>query len=208
MDFTGVNSFIQFILRFFCTLTSENAKKPPTLKGPGNLSECDRGRGLGLQYPEDYLSKHHWIVFDNCKRIINPPQDGAFRDWEENIHQDSRCINKPAVAQMLLLAFFRGSKGCGCRCLAGCNGLLWMKVRPTSAPSAQRVPAKPQLFWALRPEDVPNMQGKGTKPARSSGAYAHDPTSWLIHRTGWMGIWDLGFAVLGGCLISPGLHLV
>ena len=106
---------------------------------------------------------------------------------------------------MLLLAFFRGSKGCGCRCLAGCNGLLWMKVRPTSAPSAQRVPAKPQLFWALRPEDVPNLQGKGTKPARSSGAYAHDPTSWLIHRTGWMGIW--GFAVLGGCLISPGITL-
>lgn len=79
-----------------------------------------------------------------------------------------------------------------------------MKVRPTSAPSAQRVPAKPQLFWALRPEDVPNLQGKGTKPARSSGAYAHDPTSWLIHRTGWQdgwgwtGIWDLGFAVFGG----------
>ena len=88
-----------------------------------------------------------------------------------------------------------------------------MKVRPTSAPSAQRVPAKPQLFWALRPEDVPNLQGKGTKPARSSGAYAHDPTSWLIHRTGWQdgwgwtGIWDLGFAVFGGCLISPGITL-
>ena len=69
-----------------------------------------------------------------------------------------------------------------------------MKVRPTSAPSAQRVPAKPQLFWALRPEDVPNLQGKGTKPARSSGAYAHDPTSWLIHRTGWQD-GNLGFGI-------------
>eukprot|EP00435_Cladocopium_sp_Y103_P000292 s4225_g1.t1 len=55
--------------------------------------------------------------------------------------------------------------------------------RPASAPEC-RVPARPQFFWALRPEDVPdNMRStKGAKAKENSPAYAHDPTSWLIHR--------------------------
>mmetsp|Transcript_45200 Transcript_45200/g.98346 ORF Transcript_45200/g.98346 Transcript_45200/m.98346 type:complete len:224 (+) Transcript_45200:66-737(+) len=56
--------------------------------------------------------------------------------------------------------------------------------RPASAPES-RIPARPQFFWALRPEDVPDNM-RSTKGARakenSSPAYAHDPTSWLIHR--------------------------
>lgn len=59
------------------------------------------------------------------------------------------------------------------------------KNRPASAPAESRVPARPQFFWALRPEDVPDNM-RSTKGARAkenlSPAYAHDPTSWLIHR--------------------------
>ena len=153
--------------------------QPPTLKGPGNISERDRGRGLGPKYSR--------LVFDNCE-IRLPPQDrvsGTGNKTHIKMHQQDCCCSSVAPT-----GIFQGLKGLSwVSVLAGCNGLLWMKVRPTSAPSAQRVPAKPQLFWALRPEDVPNLQGKGTKPAGSSGAYAHDPTSWLIHRLG-LGIWD------------------
>lgn len=54
-------------------------------------------------------------------------------------------------------------------------------VRPASAP-AHRVPFKPQFFWALRPEDVPDDMRSPKPGANYSPAYAHDPTSWLIHR--------------------------
>mmetsp|Transcript_12065 Transcript_12065/g.14628 ORF Transcript_12065/g.14628 Transcript_12065/m.14628 type:complete len:206 (-) Transcript_12065:9-626(-) len=55
-------------------------------------------------------------------------------------------------------------------------------VRPASAPAAHRVPFKPQFFWALRPEDVPDDMRSPKPGANYSPAYAHDPTSWLIHR--------------------------
>ena len=67
----------------------------------------------------------------------------------------------------------------------GHNGLRKMKRQtPPSRPaSASRVPAKPQFFWALRPEDVPdNMRELRGLKGSHAPAYAHDPTSWLIHR--------------------------
>ena len=79
--------------------------------------------------------------------------------------------------------------------VSGCrrDGLRKMRARsdrPASATVESRVPARPQFFWALRPEDVPdNMRStKGAAKEKSSPAYAHDPTSWLIHRLGMAGI--------------------
>ena len=68
----------------------------------------------------------------------------------------------------------------------------WQHVAREMKRLEDRVALKPEFFWALRPEDVPDDM-LGRPPVRYTPAYAHDPSSWLIqrHRDGHLSVTGL-----------------
>ena len=159
-------------------------------RGPGNLSQCDVGRGRRL-------TAHVVSRFADLAafRVAVPTQDGFTKALTPDKNKKTK---KTHVAMGGAFRSHRARSPGSLSWVSGCrwDGLRKMKAaalrRPASAPES-RVPARPQFFWALRPEDVPDNM-RSTKGARakenSSPAYAHDPTSWLIHRLG-LEIWKV-----------------